>query len=482
MKVVLKKIITSFIVIMMLANYIPVGMKRVKALELDEEGVVIDNKYETVEDYLEKHRYQIVEDENGEIIEIELFCFSNDGQIKDLTGLYKYPNLTKLTLVCIRNLDIDFTKFPKLKTLEIKFSNIINSKEMLEKTINLEKLYIENTAFLKSEGKLDISKMNNLKELFLDKLYIDRVEYEPIKIIGTEKLIELEKLNLCDVILEKELDLSSFEKLKEVNIDCIEEETYDYDADNEAQLNELAEKVRDRMVYREEEFAVIILYTYRRKKPWEISQVWEWILERACSDEFYQNSDHGDYLENSLLEGSMCKWSSLGKEAVENQRERYLLSLKYNLKYDSTKEEEDRIWISRRSSFGATAKLAPNVLTEDVVVPRENIVALVKGIQEICDKYQIKTCIMGHIGDGNIHPNMALDLRNAEERLNFERAKKELFELALSLNGTLSGEHGIGCEKSEFINRAIDSNNLKMMKQIKKLFDSKNILNPDKIF
>ncbi len=148
----------------------------------------------------------------------------------------------------------------------------------------------------------------------------------------------------------------------------------------------------------------------------------------------------------------------------------------------STKEEEERIWISRRSSFGATAKLAPNVLTEDVVVPRENIVPLVKGIWEICKKYELKTCIMGHIGDGNIHPNIALDLRNPVERYNFERAKTELFELALSLNGRLSGEHGIGCEKSEFISKALDPNNLEYMKKIKKLFDPKNILNPGKIF
>ena len=148
----------------------------------------------------------------------------------------------------------------------------------------------------------------------------------------------------------------------------------------------------------------------------------------------------------------------------------------------STKEEEERIWISRRSSFGATAKLAPNVLTEDVVVPRENIVPLVKGINEICTKYNLKTCIMGHIGDGNIHPNIALDLRNPEEVLSFQRAKKELFELALSLNGRLSGEHGIGCEKSEFIDKAIDLNSLEYMKRVKQIFDHKNILNPDKIF
>ena len=148
----------------------------------------------------------------------------------------------------------------------------------------------------------------------------------------------------------------------------------------------------------------------------------------------------------------------------------------------SNKEEEEKIWITRRSSFGATAKLAPNVLTEDVVVPRDKIVTLVKGIWDICSKYNLKTCIMGHIGDGNIHPNIALDLRNEQECRNFKAAKSELFELALSLNGRLSGEHGIGCEKSYFINKAVDANNLNLMKKIKKLLDPKNILNPKKIF
>lgn len=174
------------------------------------------------------------------------------------------------------------------------------------------------------------------------------------------------------------------------------------------------------------------------------------------------------------------------KTTLNEQYEKIINICKLNnssyIQTASTKEEEERIWISRRSSFGATAKLAPNVLTEDVVVPRENIVPLVKGIHKICDKYKLKTCIMGHIGDGNIHPNIALDLRNPEEVLNFQMAKKELFELSLSLNGNLSGEHGIGCEKSEFINKALDKNNLFYMKKMKEIFDPKNILNPEKIF
>lgn len=174
------------------------------------------------------------------------------------------------------------------------------------------------------------------------------------------------------------------------------------------------------------------------------------------------------------------------KSDINNQYNKVIEICKNNnssfIQTASTKEEEERIWISRRSSFGATAKLAPNVLTEDVVVPRENIVKLVTGIQKICDKYKLKTCIMGHIGDGNIHPNIALDLRNPNEVENFRKAKNELFELALSLNGTLSGEHGIGCEKSLYMTKAVDKNALKQMKLIKNLFDPKNILNPDKIF
>ncbi len=162
-------------------------------------------------------------------------------------------------------------------------------------------------------------------------------------------------------------------------------------------------------------------------------------------------------------------------EICQNNNSSYIQTAK-------TKEEEEKIWISRRSSFGATAKLAPNVVTEDVVVPRENIVALVRGISIICNKYELKTCIMGHIGDGNIHPNIALDLRNPKEKENFLKAKEELFNLAVSLRGTLSGEHGIGCEKSQFITKAVAPDTLKLMKQIKKLLDPKNILNPDKIF
>ena len=144
-------------------------------------------------------------------------------------------------------------------------------------------------------------------------------------------------------------------------------------------------------------------------------------------------------------------------------------------------EHKNRIWTSRRSAFAACAKLAPNVITEDVVVPRSKIFELASGIDKLSKKYSIITMIMGHIGDGNIHPNFALDLRDETQRVNFERLKKELFELAVSLGGTLSGEHGIGCQKLNYMNIAVSENAYNLMKLIKHTLDPKNILNPNKV-
>ena len=175
-----------------------------------------------------------------------------------------------------------------------------------------------------------------------------------------------------------------------------------------------------------------------------------------------------------------------GDEAsVEHQQDKIMtLCLENNAQYiDCAKDEEHkkRIWTSRRSAFGACAQLAPNVITEDVVVPRSKIAELAKGIIEISKKYNLITMIMGHIGDGNIHPNFALDLRDKKQKQNFEKAKAELFKLALSLGGTLSGEHGIGCQKASFLPAALDKTTLNLMIQIKKVFDPNYILNPEKM-
>lgn len=145
-------------------------------------------------------------------------------------------------------------------------------------------------------------------------------------------------------------------------------------------------------------------------------------------------------------------------------------------------QETNRIWQARRSAFACCTKLDSHVMADDVVVPRENIASLVEGIESICQKYDIKVCIMGHIGDGNIHPNFALNLEDSQQRKRYLQAREEIWKLALNLNGSITAEHGIGFEKANFLQKNIPSVNLNLMKSIKKAFDPKNILNPGKIF
>ena len=147
-----------------------------------------------------------------------------------------------------------------------------------------------------------------------------------------------------------------------------------------------------------------------------------------------------------------------------------------------SKEEQENLWTARRASFGATAKIKPDVLTNDMIVPRENISKLVSGINEIAKKYSLIVSIVGHIGDGNIHPQIALDLDNKEEFENYEKARAEFYDLTLKLGGTLSAEHGIGLEKREFLSKAVSPLALEYMKKMKTMFDPNNILNPGKIF
>ena len=145
-------------------------------------------------------------------------------------------------------------------------------------------------------------------------------------------------------------------------------------------------------------------------------------------------------------------------------------------------DEYNKIWTARRSSMGACAKLKPNVTTDDVIVPRENLEALVLGIRAICEKYNLDVCMVGHVGDGIVHPQIPIDYNDEEEYRCYKLAKSEIYDLTAKLGGILSGEHGIGSEKRNHIHKVINSVALDYMRQIKKTLDPKNILNPYKIF
>ena len=145
-------------------------------------------------------------------------------------------------------------------------------------------------------------------------------------------------------------------------------------------------------------------------------------------------------------------------------------------------EEYEKIWTARRSSMTACSKIKPNVTTDDVVVPRENLAKLVLGIRDICEKYNLTVCMIGHVGDGSVHPQIPIDYNDEDEYRRYKLAKNEIYGLTVSLNGIISGEHGIGLEKREHIGKVVNSAALDYMRQIKKIFDPNNIFNPNKIF
>lgn len=177
------------------------------------------------------------------------------------------------------------------------------------------------------------------------------------------------------------------------------------------------------------------------------------------------------------VDGSKDSVEAQAKEIVNICKE---LGAK-NIRASENQQQADEIWFARRSAFGAVARLRPNVLTEDAVVPRDKVPDMVREIRRIADKYSLTVCIMGHIGDGNIHPNFSLDLRDKDETHRFEKAVDELFDAALSLGGTLSGEHGIGLSKMGYMKKALCQKNIELMKSVKNVFDPENILNPGKM-
>lgn len=142
----------------------------------------------------------------------------------------------------------------------------------------------------------------------------------------------------------------------------------------------------------------------------------------------------------------------------------------------------ENIWKARRSSYAATTRLAPDVISDDIIVPRENLVEIINCCNNIADKYDLKMCLVGHIADGNLHPQFALNLDDNTQFRNYSKAKSEIYKKVLELGGTISAEHGIGLEKLPYLDKIIDKSVIDYMKLIKKAFDPNNILNPGKIF
>jgi glycolate oxidase len=143
--------------------------------------------------------------------------------------------------------------------------------------------------------------------------------------------------------------------------------------------------------------------------------------------------------------------------------------------------ERTKVWEARRSALSALAKLKPTLVLEDATVPRSRIPAMVRAVQDISRKYGISIGTFGHAGDGNLHPTILTDKRDKAEWERVESAIAAIFDRALALGGTLSGEHGTGIAKSCFLEKETSPATILYSQRIKKALDPNNILNPGKV-
>ena len=152
------------------------------------------------------------------------------------------------------------------------------------------------------------------------------------------------------------------------------------------------------------------------------------------------------------------------------------------VKIAKSTEEALRLKTARRAAFSALAKTKPTTILEDITVPRSEVASMLEKIETISKKYNVLIGTFGHAGDGNLHPTCLTDERNREGIERAEKAYTEIFEEAVKLGGTITGEHGIGLAKKKFLHLATGNAAIDVMRTIKKALDPNNILNPGKVF
>jgi glycolate oxidase len=171
-------------------------------------------------------------------------------------------------------------------------------------------------------------------------------------------------------------------------------------------------------------------------------------------------------------------------EEVEAQMEVVIGIFKQNhpslIKTAKDEKERLNLWKARKSAYATLARASTSFVLDDVTVPISKIPELLVGIQEISQRHGMVVATFGHAGDGNLHPQILYDEYNPEQVEKMEKVEEEIFSLAISLRGTLSGEHGIGLSKANYMMLEHDPVEMAVMKQIKRTLDPNNIMNPGK--
>jgi D-lactate dehydrogenase (cytochrome)/glycolate oxidase len=144
--------------------------------------------------------------------------------------------------------------------------------------------------------------------------------------------------------------------------------------------------------------------------------------------------------------------------------------------------EEEPLWAMRRGISPSAYLVRPNKIGEDVAVPRGRLLDALTGIRAIADAHDLPILTYGHVGDGNIHVNIMYDGADPSETTRADAATVEVMRLVRSMDGTLSGEHGVGMAKKEFLHLQLSPLETELMRQVKHSFDPLGIMNPDKAY
>ncbi|HXV59218.1 MAG TPA: FAD-linked oxidase C-terminal domain-containing protein [Vicinamibacteria bacterium] len=145
-------------------------------------------------------------------------------------------------------------------------------------------------------------------------------------------------------------------------------------------------------------------------------------------------------------------------------------------------EERARLWLGRKSAFGAMGRLSTDLYVQDGVVPRSMLPEVLERVGEIASKHRIRVANVFHAGDGNLHPCIPYDGRDEDEKRRVLAASHEILELCVSVGGSISGEHGIGVEKADRMDLLFSPADLALMRSVRDVFNPQGLLNPGKIF
>ena len=170
------------------------------------------------------------------------------------------------------------------------------------------------------------------------------------------------------------------------------------------------------------------------------------------------------------------------RELMATIREQLAANHGYAMREAQSSTERDLLWAGRKGAIGALGRIKPNYYLHDGVVPRTKLPQILSAVGEIGEHYKLPVANVFHAGDGNLHPNILFDMRDRAVLHQVENAGEEMLRAVVEFGGALSGEHGIGLEKSAFMPWVFSPDDLYAMHQVKDAFDGDGLMNPGKVF